>query len=144
MALPDSELFQGSDQNICDTDIQNCETKDNREAITDILTDYGWNQRAVGGILLHLSLDNERIVASCFFMRGTEEKEYEVSAAKLWTEGDMRVNVTIRLPMLDSFVFSDGGLTSDFLPGDEVVHYLHELREGGRRGRGHREAAGSG
>ena len=42
----------------------------------------------------------------------------------------MRVNVKIRLPCLDSFTFTDGGLTSDFLPGDEVIHYLHELREG--------------
>ena len=130
MAPLDSDLFLGGESDICDTDIQNCEAKDVGTAIGDILTDYGWNQKAVAGILLHLSPDNERVAAGSFFLRGTEEKEYEVNAGKLWVDADMGVTVTIRLPSMDSFVFTDGGMTSDFLPGDEVVHYLHECREG--------------
>ena len=129
MAPLDSAMVAGSNHDICETDIQNCETGNSGEAIGDILKDFGWEGRAAGGILLHLSPDNERVAAGSF-MRGTEEREFEVMASKLWADADMRVNVTIRLPCLDSFTFMDGGLTSDFLPGDEVIHYLHQLREG--------------
>ena len=130
MAPLDSDLFLGGSSDICETDIQNCEAKDGGTAIGDILSDYGWKQKAVAGILLHLSPDNERVAAVSFFMRGAEEKEYEVNAGKLSVDADMGVNVTILLPTMDSFVFTDGGLTSDFLPGAEVIHYLHEIREG--------------
>ena len=39
--------------------------------------------------------------------------------------------LTIQLPALDSFVFSDGGLTSDYLPDEQVIHFFHATREGG-------------
>ena len=65
------------------------------------------------------------------FTRGEEEKEFTINAGKVWVDAKMNVTITIRLPAMDSFTFSDGGLTSDFLSGEEVVHYLHENREGG-------------
>ena len=127
----DRALFPGANSDISETDIQNCEAQNSGEAINDILKDYGWDGKPTGGILLHLSPDNARIAAGTFFTRGEEEKEYTINAGKVWVDGDMNVTITIRLPAMDSFNFSDGGLTSDFLPGEEVVHYLHENREGG-------------
>ena len=81
MAPLDSAMFAGSNHDICETDIQNCETGNSGEAIGDILKDFGWEGRAAGGILLHLSPDNERVAAGSFFMRGTEEREFEVMAS---------------------------------------------------------------
>ena len=57
------------------------QTGNSGEAIGDILKDFGWGGRAAGGILLHLSPDNERVAAGSFFMRGTEEREFEVMAS---------------------------------------------------------------
>ena len=127
----DSALFPGANSEINETDIQNCEARNSGEAINDILTDYGWDGKPTGGILLHLSPDNARIAAGTFFTRGEEEKEFTINAGKVWVDAEMNVTITIRLPAMDSFTFSDGGLTSDFLSGEEVVHYLHENREGG-------------
>ena len=130
MPALDGTLFTGAGAEISETDIQNCEASNSGDAVSDILTDYGWDGSPTGGILLHLSPDNIRIAAGSFFTRGAEEKEYVISAGKLWAEADMNVTITIRLPAMDSFIFTDGGLTSDFLPGEEVVYYLHENREG--------------
>ena len=67
MPLLDSALFPGANSDISETDIQNCEARNSGEAINDILTDYGWEGKPTGGILLHLSPDNARIAAGTFF-----------------------------------------------------------------------------
>ena len=43
----------------------------------------------------------------------------------------MGVTLTERLPELDSFIFNDGVLTSDFLLDEETVHFFHMAQKGG-------------
>ena len=100
-------------------------------AVNDKLVDYGWGGRAAGCIVLYLSPDNERIAAGNLVLRGSEDTEFKLPASKFWADADLNVTVTIRLPSLDSFLFTDGGLTSDFLPDEETVHYFHVQQEGG-------------
>ena len=126
----DGNLFLG-DNDICETDMFNCEANNNGSAVTNIFTDYGWGGRAACGILLHLSPNNDRVVSGCFITKGTESKDFKLEATKIWADADPSVTVTIVLPCLDSFNYSDGGLTSDFLPDDEVVHYFHVITDGG-------------
>ena len=126
----DGNLFLG-ESDIGETDMFNCEANNNGSAVTNIFTDYGWGGRAACGILLHLSPSNDRVVAGCFMTKGTEETDFKLAATKIWADADPSVTVTIVLPSLDSFGYSDGGLTSDFLPDDEVVHYFHVITDGG-------------
>ena len=130
MAPLDSNLFTGEAQ-ICETDILNCEAKNLGTSIEDILTDFGWGGKAVGCVILHLSPDNGRVVKGTFQLKGTEETQYKFQANKFWANADSKVMVSIQLPALDGFSFTDGGLTSDFLPDEEVIHFFHANREGG-------------
>ena len=130
MAPLDSNLFN-SGGDICETDINNCELGNTGLAVNEVLVDYGWGGKPAGCIVLHLSPDNERIAAGSLVLRGTEDTEYRLPASKFWADADMNVTVTIRLPVFDNFLFTDGGLTSDYLPDEEIVHYFHLQQEGG-------------
>ena len=126
----DAALFRGSGS-IPPQDAANCEVNNIGEAITTVLANYGWNGEPAGCILLQLSADHERVAAGTFLTRGSEEKEFVLDASKIWQDANMGVTLTVRLPELDSFVFNDGGLTSDFLPDEEMVHFFHAAQEGG-------------
>jgi len=80
--------------------------------------------------VLTLSPDNERVAGGEFVTRGVEVKDFVWESHKLWPKADKRVVTTVTMPALDSFSFKDGGLTSDFLPDDEVVHFHNLVREG--------------
>lgn len=126
----DGNLFIGESE-IREEDTFNCEALNNGAAVTSVFTDYGWGGRAACGVLLHLSPGNDRVVSGCFITKGAEDAEFKLAATKIWADADPSVIVTIVLPCLDSFNYSDGGLTSDFLPDDEVVHYFHVITDGG-------------
>ena len=130
MPVLDAALFAGQNR-ILETDISNCEVNNVGEDINDVLKDQGWAGGPVCCILLHLSPDNERVSHGVFLARGVDEKEFKVEVTKLWQDANIGVTLTVRMPELDSFVFSDGGLTSDLLPDQEVVHFYHETRDGG-------------
>ena len=126
----DSAMF-GQPSDIADSDITNFEVDNIGEAVTDALAGQGWNGEPVGTVLLQLSPDNERVAAGNFCARGRDEREFKIRAEKAWLDADLSVTVTIRMPELDSFSFSDGGLTSDWLQDEEVVHYFHVTQEDG-------------
>ena len=126
----DGNLFNSS-EDICETDITNCELLNTGTAVKEVLVDYGWGGGPAACVLLYLSPDNTRVAASNLLLRGTEEAEYKSAASKYWADVDLNVTVTIRLPVLDSFTFTDGGLTSDFLPDEEIIHFFHLQQENG-------------
>ena len=43
----------------------------------------------------------------------------------------MGITLTIGLPELDSYTFTDGGLMSDFLPDEECIHFFHATKDSG-------------
>ena len=126
----DKELFRGRNE-VKEEDLANCEVNNVGEDITNVLTSYGWEGEPVACVLLQLTPDNEQIAAGSLVTRGRDEKEYVIDAGKIWQDANMGVTLTIRQPELDSFFFSDGGLTSDFLPDEECVHFFHAMKEGG-------------
>ena len=130
MPVLGEKLFIGRDR-VLETDISNCEVHNVGEAVNNVLRDYGWVDGPVCGVILHLSPDNERISTGTFLTRGGEERDFRIEATKLWQDANMGVVLTVRMPELDSFIFSDGGLTSDLLPDSEVVHFFHEAKEDG-------------
>jgi hypothetical protein len=65
-------------------------------------------------------------------MRGAlEERDVKISCSKIWADADLNTTITVRIPAADNFRFSAGGLWSDWLPGEETVHYYHKVTEGG-------------
>ena len=126
----DKELFRGKNE-VKEEDLANCEVNNVGEDITNVLTSYGWEGEPVACVLLQLTPDNEQIAAGSLVTRGRDEKEYAIDTGKIWQDANMGVTLTIRQPELDSFFFSDGGLTSDFLPDEECIHFFHAMKEGG-------------
>ena len=126
----DKELISDK-REVKEDDLAKCEVNNVGEDVTNVLTSYGWEGEPVACIMLQLTPDNEQIAAGSLVTRGRDEKEYTIDASKIWQDANMGVTLTIRLPELDSFFFSDGGLTSDFLPDEECIHFFHATREGG-------------
>ena len=126
----DKDLFRGSSQ-VAEEDLARGEVNNIGEDVTNVLTSFDWEGGPVACILLQLSPDNERIAAGSLITRGREDREYTLDASKVWQDATLGVTLTIRLPELDSFTFTDGGLTSDFLPDEDCIHFFHAAREGG-------------
>lgn len=132
MAKKNLELvrgFGGRDK-ISEADWFRCEVT-SHDNINDILASYGWNGGAACCILLHLSVDNTKVDSGQFMVRGAEERDFKIDASKVWQDADMNVTLTIRMPSMDSFSFSEGGLASDLLDDTEVINFLHTVHEGG-------------
>jgi len=124
------ELFEGGD--IAETDITRCEVRNVGEAVDNVLADNGWNKKdPVAAIVLSLSQDNERVLGGELVARGGDEEERQCEAKKIWANVEKDVTLTVTLPSMDAFDFSEGGLTSNFVDDEEVVHYFH-VRDGGR------------
>jgi len=126
----DSSMF-GEPVNITAGDVANCELDNVGDSVTTVLANHGWKGDPVGVIILHLSPDNEKVAAGQFSVRGRDEREFKLRADKIWLDADMNVTATIRMPELDSFSFPGGGLTSDWLQDDEVIHFFHVAQEDG-------------
>ena len=130
MATLDKKFFEGGDS-VSEPDVKKCELQGSRD-VTDVLANFGWNGGACCGIVLQWSPNNERVVNSNFVTAGAEDKEFKIEASKLWQDADMSVSLVVRLPCLDSFKFTDGGLTSDLLPDTDVIHFFNSIGENGR------------
>jgi len=129
MASLDEALFRG--ERILDSDLMDGEATNRGEAVSEILAKAGRSDNeTVACILLTLSPDNQKVTRGELVVRGLEKKEYEWEAHKIWPPADKRITTTISLPALDSFTFSDGGLTSDYMEDEEIVHFHHLRREG--------------
>ena len=127
----DSALFSGKLKPVTEEDLAKCEVNNIGEDITNVLTSFGWEGEPTACVLLQLTADNERVAAGTLVTRGQADREFIIDAGKVWQDANMGVTLTIRLPELDSFSFSDGGTASDFLPDEECVHFFHAAKEGG-------------
>ena len=126
----DKELFRGGSE-VKEEDLAKCEVNNLGEDVTNVLTSFDWEGGPAACILLQLTPDNERIAAGTLITRGRDEKEYTLDVSKVWQDANMGVTLTIRLPELDSYTFTDGGMTSDFLPDEECIHFFHATKDSG-------------
>ena len=122
----DSALFSGKLRPVTEDDLAKCEINNIGEDITNVLTSFGWEGEPTACVLLQLTADNERVAAGSLVTRGQADREFIIDAGKVWQDANMGVTLTIRLPELDSFSFSDRGTASDFLPDEECVHFFSQ------------------
>lgn len=101
------------------------------DSIVSALSQSGWNGGAVCYILLNLSPDNLRVDRGRFAAKGLEERDLSIAASKIWQDADININLTVRMPSMESFIFGDGGLTSYYLDSKEIVHFFHKVSESG-------------
>ena len=121
MSELDSTLFSGKLRLVTEEDLAKCEVNNIGEDITNVLTSFGWEGEPTACVLLQLTADNERVAAGSLVTRGQADREFIIDAGKVWQDANMGVTLTIRLPELDSFSFSDGGTASDTQPKREAL-----------------------
>ncbi len=130
--MPELEKSLFTGENEPPDDLGKYEVTNFNSDVDEILRKTGWKGKVYGCIGLQLSPDNIRVNNGTFFVRGTlDEKDVKIGCNKVWAEADMSTTITIRIPTSESFTFGAGGLWSDWLPGEETVHYYHSVTDGG-------------
>ena len=125
MAPPDKNLFTGGTQ-IDGSDLAKTEVQNQGIGVDAVLKQFGRKGKATGCVVLHLSTDNRQVERANFVVRGElEEKEIRMECSKLWQDVDLDTIVTIRFPRIVIFKFEEGGLWSELVPDEEIVHYFH-------------------
>jgi hypothetical protein len=83
---------------------------------------------------LILTPDNRKVHAGALITRGKPENaELQLEAKNIWKEASAGTILTINLPSLDIFRFEDGGMSSEYVASEEVVHCFHSLEGGALR-----------
>lgn len=100
------------------------------EDIANILSEGGLNGGAACFVVLCLSPDNNRVDSGSFGAQGLEEREFRITASKVWQDAEPSISLTVRMPTMESFKFAEGGLTSDLVDDQELVHFFHRESEG--------------
>ena len=108
------------------SDLAKTEVQNQGIGVDAVLKQFGRKGKATGCVVLHLSTDNRRVERANFVVRGElEEKEIRMECSKLWQDADLDTIVTIRFPRIVIFKFEEGGLWSELVPDEEIVHYFH-------------------
>lgn len=103
------------------------------DAVSNKLSAAGWNGGAVCFVVLSLSPANDRVEDGFFAAKGLEDRDLAIAASKVWQDADMSVNLVVRMPALENFRFRDGGLTSDLLASDQMIHFFNKTQENGQQ-----------
>ena len=129
MAPLDKALFTGK-PHIDGVELAKGEVTNHGISVDNALKNFHWNGKAIGVVVLKLSPDNRRIDSAEFVSRGElEDKEIRMDCSKLWQDADLDTTITIRFPKCDNIKYTEGGLWSDFLPDNEILHYYHVREE---------------
>ena len=83
------------------------------------LESLGWNGKVVAYLSLSLANDNRSISNGNFNLIGSiSEQPLTFPAKKIWNTTDDNVSLQLSIPDGRNFIFSEGGLTSDYLDGN--------------------------
>jgi hypothetical protein len=82
-------------------------------------------------VVLWLSPENRRIVGGEFVVRGElEARDLKLEASKLWPDAEDNLWMAVKIPKGDVFSFSEGGLWSDVVDGDDLETTFYTVEEG--------------
>jgi len=96
-----------------------------------VLSNFGWDGKPSGCIVLGLSSDNKRVTGASFCLIGQlEDRDLKIDISKLWQSGAANTMLILRGIEGQSFTFEEGGMWSDLRQDDEVDHFFSDLTEG--------------
>jgi len=126
----DWELFKGKDE-ISLNDAIRCQISNFTSDVGIMLTEFQWDKKTLVACMgLAQGENNRTIVASQFLIRvKLEEKGYHIKASNLWAEADPTVMLVIRIPKVEIFQFSEGGLYFDLVDCSQVQHTYFTVQE---------------
>ena len=82
----------------------------------------GWNNGIVGVVILGLTQEGAKIEVGNFALYGSiQSARVTLNARKLWEKVPEGTLLSVDLSDVSLFGFNEGGLTSDYLPGDEIA-----------------------
>jgi hypothetical protein len=132
MVQLDKALFCGETDNITEEDIVKVEVTNFEDAADRALGKFHWKGRAAACVGLSLSPDNRKVHEGFLITRGKfETAELQLEAKNIWREASGEAFMTIKLPPASMFCFSEGGMVSDYVSAEEVVHFFHLQEEDG-------------
>jgi hypothetical protein len=87
---------------------------------------FKWKGKLAGAIGLTLSPDNTKVLNGVFLIRGaTGMKEVRIPCNNIWAGISSDIFLALNFPSADVFLFSDGGLISNFVSSTHIVHSFH-------------------
>jgi len=81
------------------------------------------DEQLIAFIILQLTPDNLKVDYGEFALRGIlDERAFKIPCSKLWAAAEKGTMLNFKLPAAEDFGFTDGGLTSEYKPMNEVRH----------------------
>ena len=86
------------------------------------LNSFSWNGKIAAYITLVLSNDNKTVANGTFNLIGSfSDQPLIIPVKKIWGTNDDTVSLKLALPDGRIFLFSEGGLTSDYINGENCT-----------------------
>jgi len=113
-------------------DLRKIEVGNFEEDADKVLKHYfKWKGGCTGLVGIVTSNDNTRVDDALFFVRGKfDDTVHRIDVSAIWEGADPNCVLQLQIPTGDDFIFSKGGLYSDFLPSAKIRFECQKLRQG--------------
>lgn len=128
--MPDiaGKTLFSSGGDISPDDLGNTEVRNFNTSIdTNLRENYAWSGKATAVIGLNLSPDNEKVTNGIFAVRGSldDAKEIRFKCSHIWPDSSDNTTMLVNFPSANIFKFGEGGLWSDLVPSQNIMHSFH-------------------
>ncbi len=119
----DVALFNGG-KSLGETDATNCEVSNFTTHVDAALNRFGWSGELTAAVIVELSGDNRSILSGQLVVQGkARDKEIKIDASRVWQDAELGTTLIVNMEDWSIFTFSAGGLYSDYVEGDAVMHH---------------------
>lgn len=127
----DKAFFNGSG-NPDSRVIATAEIQDKGESLNDALCLLRCEEAAlIGCVVLYTTADNTRVDNAEFVLRGSiEAADIRIPCSKIWPAADKNLFLYLAIPDAEMFLFTSGGLASEYIPQADTGHYFGDYVEG--------------
>jgi len=127
-----AQIFFGGDSQVDPDDLGKTEVSNYTTSVDRALTShFAWDESAIGCLGLALSRDNSKVTSGVFITRGvTGLSEYAVTCDQIWPGSSSNITLAVKIPTLNPFTFSGGGLWSDLIPSERFTVAFYNTAAG--------------
>ena len=132
MSVLDKTIFFSGNSNSVADDLGKVEVANFSSDVDSALSShFGWRGKAIAVVGLSLTPDNLRCMSGQLITRGDLElKEKKMAANTIWADAKPNIMLHLTFPSADTFMFSTGGLWSQFVDSQQIPHTFHDSSEG--------------